>query len=403
MPAAHLAGAATAAPATAPESTTPARPGGRLAFVYLLNVVSSLAVVYLHVSLEVFDPQHAGQWPLALALQAGCIFAVPVFFMVSGMNLIGYRDRYSTATFVRKRVARVGVALVASSLVCYLLFALLPDYFWGAERIATTASPLDFLYRLLSNQINDVYWFLYAIIALYVLTPLISLAAHRRRVLEYIIACCLVVSVTLPLAKRLGVPPETLDNLLGWPLFSDVWLLYYLLGYYLAQYVLPNVRSKGLLGAGALVAYVASAIGMYELGLVTNGLPPIPPVPGASSHLVGLLPQAYDSYAASTTDPLCVVEAVSVFVLGASLEGWLQRHAGLTNKLLRTMSGAALGVYLFHIPLIYWISRAAERGIRGFGWLQRHMLVRGLVVYAVTMAWVVAVRAVRTAIGRARR
>ena len=62
--------------------------------------------------------------------------------MISGMNLLGYQRRYSTRTFFRKRLWRVGKALVLASLVCYLLFGLFPSAF-GTQAVADSFGPVD--------------------------------------------------------------------------------------------------------------------------------------------------------------------------------------------------------------------------------------------------------------------
>ncbi|MCH3957727.1 MAG: acyltransferase [Olsenella sp.] len=108
----------------------------RLYFEDVLNVLSCFAVVALHCSLTVFGPARGHEWNVALVQQAVCIFAVPVFMMLSGANLMEYRSRYSTREFFRKRVLRVGVALLVGSIACYLAYGLFLDSFWGARDVA---------------------------------------------------------------------------------------------------------------------------------------------------------------------------------------------------------------------------------------------------------------------------
>ena len=152
-----------------------------LRFVYVLNIVSCFAVVLLHTTLPVYSPQPTWHWLEMLSLQSLAIFAVPVFFMVSGMNLLGYRNRYPTSVFFRKRFWRVGKAMLLGSLACYVLFCVFPYSFYGAEQFAGVFGVVDFIKRFLTNQINDTYWFFYSIIYLYVLTPILSLVVHNRR------------------------------------------------------------------------------------------------------------------------------------------------------------------------------------------------------------------------------
>ncbi len=80
--------------------------GTHYVFVDVLNIVSCFAVVCLHTSLGVFSLQHTFLWTFQELMQAMFIFAVPIFFMVSGMNLLDYRKKYSTKVFgsVRPRL-----------------------------------------------------------------------------------------------------------------------------------------------------------------------------------------------------------------------------------------------------------------------------------------------------------
>lgn len=195
--------------------------GTHYVFVDVLNIVSCFAVVCLHTSLGVFSLQHTFLWAFQELMQAMFIFAVPIFFMVSGMNLLDYRKKYSTKVFFKKRFVRVGRALILGSIACYLLFGLLPGLFYGAQSIADGFGPVDFCKRFLTNSIIDIYWFLYSIIYLYLLTPLLSKIVHDRRLLEYAIALTLFCSILIPAAKAIGINEKYFSPLLSWPLFAS--------------------------------------------------------------------------------------------------------------------------------------------------------------------------------------
>ena len=101
-----------------------------MVFVDILNIVCALAVVMLHTSLNVYVP-----WSFSLKLQAVFIFAVPVFFMISGMNLLGYRTKYSTKEFFFKRVRRVGTAFLLGSILCFAIACIVSFRMnFGAQR-----------------------------------------------------------------------------------------------------------------------------------------------------------------------------------------------------------------------------------------------------------------------------
>lgn len=340
----------------------------RLLFVDVLNIVSSFAVVLLHTSIGAFSPERSPLWLSSLLSQSLAIFAVPIFFMVSGMNLIGYRSRYSTRVFLKRRLLRVGVSLFLASLFAYLLLCAFPHSFFGAESFEGVASAGDFLTRFLSNGILDIYWFLYAIIYLYLLTPLLSLMTGRRRVQEYVLTLCLIVSVIIPFMTHLGVDYTYFQTLFGWPLFSNVNLFYFLLGFYISAHVRPPRRIWPLVGTYLLSAGLMFVGGLLECGYF------------GSSEM-----SPYNNYLIGITSPFCVLMSVSLFQLARSLEGRLQGLSDRVRQAISRISGCAFGVYLFHILLV----NLTGGGL--LGKLLNHFsnpFVRAILIYAATLCLV---------------
>ena len=100
-----------------------------LVYVDVLNIMSCFAVVMLHVSLNVFNPSDT-YWTQAVLFQAIAIFAVPIFFMISGMNLIGYADKYDTKTFLKETVACRSCAHSGKCLLLYLILHIPVLFLW---------------------------------------------------------------------------------------------------------------------------------------------------------------------------------------------------------------------------------------------------------------------------------
>lgn len=339
-----------------------------LVYVDVLNIIACFAVVMLHVSLNVFNPL-GDHWVRAVLFQAIAIFAVPVFSMISGMNLIGYSDKYDARTFFKKRAWRVGRALILASLFCYVLFCMFPFSFYGAEQYAGKFGLLDLLVRFLTNSVNDTYWFLYTIIYLYILTPLLTRAKTSKKLLEYLLLILFSVSFVIPLIEKMGVPKEYFGTLFNWPFFASSSLFYYILGFYIKKYVkeLPPIW----LTAGM---FVVSAAAMFFGGLYTNGY-------------FSQRSETYSNYVIGTASPLCALEAVSLFLLLMSAEEHLKKYPSKVLRGVKEISGASLGVYLFHILIINWAGVNLQGRIAEF-W-GNHMEMRTVVVYAITLVLVV--------------
>lgn len=74
--------------------------------IMLMNVLSMLAVVYLHANNCFWTFSTERYWKSANIIEAGLYYAVPCFFMISGANLMDYRKRYDTKTFLVKRTKK---------------------------------------------------------------------------------------------------------------------------------------------------------------------------------------------------------------------------------------------------------------------------------------------------------
>lgn len=342
-----------------------------LIYVDALNIMACFAVIMLHVSLNVFNPSDA-YWVEAVLFQAIAIFAVPIFFMISGMNLIGYVDKYNTKTFFKKRLWRVGRALVLASFFCYILFCIFPFSFYGAEQYAGGIGVKDFVSRFLTNSINDIYWFLYTIIYLYMLTPLLTQIRNNKNILQYLIVLQFFISILIPMIERFGVSKKYFGTIFNWPLFSSNALLYFLLGFYIVNYLrkLPPLWLTG-------IVCIISAVAMFFGGLYTNGYFSVRDID-------------YHSYVISTSSPLCVIEAVSLFLCVMQMEQRLQKLSSMVRRCIREISSASLGVYLFHILVINWMGKRNWGSVSQF-WGE-HMGVRAITVYLITLVIVVICR-----------
>ena len=75
----------------------------------VLNVLAIIGVITLHHNGLVHSYKPGSGWVQSLVFE--CLFycSVPIFMMLSGANLLGYKDRYDTKTFLKKRLTRVAV------------------------------------------------------------------------------------------------------------------------------------------------------------------------------------------------------------------------------------------------------------------------------------------------------
>ena len=170
------------------------------------------------------------------------------------------------------------------------------------------------------------------------------------------------VAVILPLFTHFGVPSKYFGQLFGWPLFASVSLLYFALGYYLNNYVIPVVKPHPWM---ASIAFLLSSAAMFFATLLNNGW-----------RSAAGLSNEYINYWSGTTSPLAVIQAISLFLLFAWLEPRLQHAPVSFSKFIRTLSSASLGVYLFHILFVNQLIIVPV--------LPQLPLLRGILYYSIT-------------------
>lgn len=173
--------------------------------------------------------------------------AIGLFFMVSGALLLPIKS--SSFNFLLKRFTHIGVPLIAWS----ILFLYLKIYYSESEiNILSSLFSIPF-----SNQGHGILWFLYTLLGLYLLTPILSrwLQVCSKKELEFIL---LIWSLTLiyPLIENYIHINESQTGILY---YFEGYAGYFLLGFYLKHYksrvLFPLSLIIGILGV-ALILYL---------------------------------------------------------------------------------------------------------------------------------------------------
>ena len=63
-------------------------------YIYLLSVISACAVVFLHTNSIFWTFSYESYWFWTNITECIFYFAVPIFFMISGITLLNYNERY---------------------------------------------------------------------------------------------------------------------------------------------------------------------------------------------------------------------------------------------------------------------------------------------------------------------
>lgn len=193
----------------------------------------------------------------------GCLWmGVPLFVMLSGALQLKPSSKQGTALkFYARRYGRILPPFLIWAAVVFVISSIMHKY--DAVRSAGDAVR-SFVPYLVTNRINEAYWYVFLIAALYLITPPLKAILGSRHG-RCILVCCILVWMTATVLR---------DIFPSWPAFRSVPLTGRFAGYYLGyflcgHYVLNVARRK----PGTVCAAVVFALALAtDIALKGSGI-----------------------------------------------------------------------------------------------------------------------------------
>lgn len=341
----------------------------------LVRFIATFAVVQLHIATPWLwresDTQSAF-WIVCLMFDTIGRAGVPIFLMISGALLLSHNEPYTD--FFRKRFTRVFVPLFFWTIVYEVHLVLQSYYQIAPEDRQGLWSYLQhtelWWHQVLRNPfagaVYDHLWFLYMIIGMYLVTPLLRklVPVLSRTDQWYLLALWVFSDVVLPLAYNYW------DFSLGFniPIVTP-YLGFYLMGYYLMHYQFSKKQIR-FTWIVFVVSYIANVIFAWYDSDVHDKMQ----VFWLSHHRPGIF-----------------IMAGSAFIL---LEHYamhaFRNFSERKYKILAYMGGTTFGIYLLH-PLIIEAFEGIFMGVIGIYPPAIHVApfitipVAAIIVTAITM------------------
>ncbi len=230
----------------------------------LLRVLSMLGVVYLHVcsgALRTIGIRDV--WEVSIFFSGLFTPAVPLFFMMSGSLLLS-DDRTENLHFLfRRRLPKLLLPLLAWSAL-FTLYSLLRH---NPELAA------DSVRNLLHTPVNVGYWFLYALIPMYLIAPLLKKMTDHMTPAHWHYMMALWAVLTLGLnTLAIFLPKDIASSFTLHPSmnlnFVAGYLGYFLLGAYLER--LEKTPPRWLLWAVFGIMLAVLTLGTRQASLANN-------------------------------------------------------------------------------------------------------------------------------------
>ena len=276
----------------------------QLGYLDILRWTAIAMVVMLHVISGVSDTiaveMNQGQKIVYETVKNLMTAGVPIFLMISGALFLTPEKKITIERLLKHYVRRILLALLIFGTVFAVMELVMTE-----RTFSLTMVGKGFLMTLSGNTWAHM-WYLYELIGLYLITPLLKvvIAYGGKRLLEYGLLLGFCFSSILPFAEQLT------GFYLGFTYpFAGIYLFYYVAGYYLRDCVEWSWKIGGA---------VAAVMGVI---LIVNGF------------CLQLFPVSYDS-------PWIVLMSMGIFlaVSRANVSGsWFSVHRGL-----------CFGIYLIH-------------------------------------------------------
>ena len=290
----------------------------RLLWVDVLRIIGMFGVIIIHIADNTL-------YTLGLSGGSGknfeiicksCYFALPLFVMISGMLLLNKDIDYKKIFF--KYIRRMLLVLI----VFGGIFAFMEEYF--VNRTINVTLFINIIKRIFTGNLWAHMWYIYLVIALYLITPVLRKWVKNTSNKEQLIFLIVLYIFTI-LSNEIG-------NLIGYKTAFYIpigtgFVFVYLLG----NYIYNNKLSSKL----ERLLYVLGIISFITIILLTYF--------GVCKYLVGY------------TSTLCIIVAISVFYLFKD-----KKITGNQNlsKLIINLGECSFGIYIIHqlfINIIYKI------------------------------------------------
>lgn len=221
-------------------------------YITYLTVISTIAVVFLHANSCFWVFTYDSYWLGANIVESLMYFAVPVFFMISGANLIDYRDRYSTREFFVKRFNKTVIPFFVWSVVAFISV-----YCMGLIEFPKIPVFIYILNGIIGHEFIGIYWFFIPLFNIYLAMPLFSAVVKekRRQVFLYLIFVELILDNLLDYLNYFYIIRFKRGELEMGALTGP--LMYALIGYMLSHY---KISKKW-----RIVIYLLGATGFFTM------------------------------------------------------------------------------------------------------------------------------------------
>lgn len=286
-------------------------------YISYLSVISAIAVIILHTNGVFWSFSKARLWITANIIECVFYFAVPIFFMITGITLLDYRNRYDTKSYFKKRITKTVIPFIIWSLIsiAYRLIV-------GTTNI-NDLSLINIINGILSTKYLSIYWFFIPLFQIYLCIPFLSIIdkKNRNNIYIYIISTFLILNTIIPFIN--SIFNIGLTTPLSFTIVTQ-YLIYVLLGYLLNNH---NISKK-------------QETIIYILGII-----------GLLMHIIGTQYLSFKANSIITTykgycNVPCILYSIAIFTFVKNRLYIIKNN--ITAKIINILKKYTFSLYLMH-------------------------------------------------------
>jgi surface polysaccharide O-acyltransferase-like enzyme len=288
---------------------------------FSLDLVKAIAILMI-VAIHVGDPFRneiatlgAKPWSVLITIRMFSIQGVPLFFMASGFFLIGKQNE-STGTFLKKRFSKLTIPFVLWSFAYWC---------WDIYCLGYDQQISDFPMAFVQGKIIYHFWFFYAIIAIYLATPILRVYAQnasRKSMLYFLVIWFIFLSLLPTLGIQHGIQVELFTKFLG---------------YFLAGYLFRDIYLGRRQTVMAFIVVIGLSISLAVVTLMKTL---------ANENL------AMYWIPMHSLNPIIILNSFLSFIALRSVCRYIE-FSGLIKRAVHTISITSFGIYILHVFVFF--------------------------------------------------
>lgn len=302
----------------------------RLWYVDLIRIVSIFLVIVVHISSSNFDwyQPDSAEWQIINAYDSVARICVPLFVMISGIFFLDPKKEIGIRKLYRKNIWRIVRVFLFWSSFYAVFMAFYPFNSFSINQMDETMN------RFIEGHFH--LWFLFRIVELYIMTPVLRKISEEKKLMQYIMLYCFILGFIIPTIRQfpIGSTVTMADDWINLDITFG-YVGYFFAGSYLHRYGVTPVVKKWIYALG-VIGLLTTFLGTGFLSIEAGK-----PVGWLYEYLT----------------PNVMITSLAVFL-------WFKEtfnhrtFSKRTQKWIKECSDISFGVYLSHVLIIFLLNQS---------------------------------------------